>query len=129
MNEELEELLKASGEKVMEYVEAGEGFLQEQTPLLVREIIVYEIGFHTFFALFFLVLIFVGVWSTRKAWVWSKDPKHQCYNDQEWSKAWGMLSILLACVSFMFMIRNLVSSIKPILAPRLFLLEKLGSLF
>lgn len=54
MDEKAEELITQAAQKVLDYLEATEGFVADQAPLLAQEIIRYGVWSHGALALLFL---------------------------------------------------------------------------
>ncbi len=129
-------------DKVVQYLESVESFAVEQAPLLVQEVLRFEIltrGFWLFFGIALLVWCFIGLrWSFRKAEQRIKRSnehtnslrEHQKsgYNTQDLifefchyaipvsGGAAGFVGLIMACSS-------IEPFIKVLIAPRLFLLE------
>lgn len=131
MNETAQQLITDAGAKVLEYLEATEGFAVEQAPLLAQEIVRYGIWWHgglaCVFAVSFLMAAVVFLWAIRGT------VKNKWTGDGQWcvkdayiigcalSGVWMVigLSVTLAEMSCL---------LKALLAPRLYIIEQISGL-
>jgi hypothetical protein len=124
MNEVTEKLLthgEAAFAKALEYVEATESFIVEQAPMLVQEILAYNLAYSVFWCVFCVAVVSGVVWG-----------------GMQWFKAWKthgddidllfipwMITGLVATAPLMGVFSHVLRILKITFAPRLFLLEQL----
>lgn len=139
--------------KVGEWVEAAEDFAVEQTPLLVKEIIYFEIASEGFWVMLGLMGIGWGIfafrWSTRNAITRlgrisahtaavkqaSREhptrPTSSATEDVIFTFAHYAVPIsggITTVIGIVFVMTNFMDLLKPIVAPRLFLIEYFNAL-
>jgi hypothetical protein len=105
--------------KILEYLEAGESFAQEQTPLLVQEVLDYNIlisGTYVTIGAFLMIWAIVGF-----VWLYQIVAKKQ--SNAVFEGTLGMISGLAACIGPPVFFTYLPPLLKVLMAPRLFLLE------
>lgn len=113
-------------EKVASYVEAGAEFAVAQAPLLVREIINWEIAFRCGVAFVALVGFALGLWAFRYIYAQAHSDRYQRYSD---SAVLGMVAAGgVAVGGLATFVCNTFALVKVLVAPRLFLLEYFSNL-
>ncbi len=105
--------------RIGEYVEATENFAVEQAPLLVQEIIQYAVTINSVAAVISGLFVVAGVWLVRKALV--LDEGNTYSSDR--AVVYNVVGIITGSVALLFTVISVVSLIKPLMAPRLFLLD------
>lgn len=116
--------LNAAMGKIGEWVEQAEGFATEQTPLLVKEIIywgVADAGYWVGFGALFLT--FAAVWSFMcyKRWTAIREMRGDFGDFFRFMV--GAAPIVTTLLGFIFVMANIMDMLKPIVAPRLYLIE------
>lgn len=125
MNEKAQELVNQAGEKVLDYLEAGEGFAIEQAPLLAQEIVRYGIWNNTIEIVFWVSLIIIANIVAAKLWKLppTKDTREPLGQ---------ICSIFFRIGSGIALIPLGVSALvlcKVLVAPRLYIIERISNLF
>jgi len=121
MNEELQKELAENLSTITEYVKQGAGFVQEQAPLLVQEMINYGIGSNIFRLIMAIVILGVGFWGFTNN---SRDNKLNF--DEVGLVVTGVLGFGLGSIMFLISSSTLMQIF---LAPRLYILDQLKGLF
>lgn len=111
--------LKEVATQLLHYVDASASFVTEQAPLLAQEIINYGIASYATGAILGLLMaIGLGVFAKK---CWDGDPS----GDSD-AHAFGFcMSVALSGISIVISIINFCMLIKPLFAPRLYLIEQL----
>lgn len=131
MNEKAEQLITDVGEKVLSYLEATEGFTVEQAPLLAQEIVRYGIWFNGIFTAFFLVVTPLLVWLSYR-WgtsggAWKDTGKWE--KSEALCLMSGIPGVMGSIVIVMWILPNCMPDLlKAAIAPRLYIIEQIGSL-
>lgn len=115
------ESMNAAVARVGEWVEAGEAFAVEQAPLLVKEVIYWEVTQGGFYIGIGLLLLAVSFFAYRKAAEYWEDWEQHRNNDAQIMSVVGVIcggALGLAIVAV-----NTLALLKPLVAPRLFLIE------
>lgn len=108
-------------EKVASYVEAGAEFAVTQAPLLVREILNWEIALRCGAAFVSFVALAFGLWAFRYIYVQERYDRYSRYSD---SAVLGMVAAgSVSAVGLATFVYNTFALVKVLVAPRLFLLE------
>jgi hypothetical protein len=118
MKEQLEEL----GLKIIEQIEKAGVFALDQLPILVTEILTYYTIYHAFWIFICILIIFLIMFFMYNKWI-----KYEVKRD-EINFAW-LCTFLSISVPSMFLLVNLTALIKITVAPRLYLIQKISSLF
>lgn len=100
--------------------EQGADFVMEQAPLLAQEIVAWEICYHGVILLFLLLGFAAVVVVCRKLFGWVK------HGEDKFGV--GLVSAIIAVFLAFFIAINLNAMIRPIVAPRLVILEKAAEL-
>lgn len=126
MNDEAKELLIESAGKLQEYLDSTEVFVLEQAPLLAQEVVRYGVWVNGSFSIgsAFLSILVLGIWvlyarSRVKNDDWDTNPEIFIS---------AMLSMFIFVPSIVCFSVTVGSFLKALIAPRLYLLETIGSL-
>ncbi len=118
------ERLNAAMAKIGEWVEQAEGFATEQTPLLVKEIVWWgaaDGGYWVAFGVLFLTIAFLWSFFCYKRWEVIREMPHDAGEAMRFFAF--AVPILTAILGFLFVMVNIMSMLKPLVAPRLYLIE------
>lgn len=121
MTEELTTLTEQGLAKALAYIEATESFVVEQAPLLVQEVLRYGL-FNSLFWAGFWAVAFSGV-------LWSAVRMYKLLYNENGDELVGVAVGIFpggGCLAGCFI--NLFVAVKILIAPRLYLLERLDSL-
>lgn len=137
MKQELQEKLEESGVELISWLEttakSTEGFMVEQAPLLIQEVLLYYTWYYGIFTGLGVLLVLFGVFSvycgikkterleTKNNGMFDSEPP---MSDQEFCVV-GVFFILAGTGVTLY---NTLILLKVILAPRLFLLEQLSEI-
>lgn len=130
MNEQAQQLITDAGVKVLEYLEATEGFAAEQAPLLAQEIVRYGILNSSlqiaFFAVTAPVLLYMAYRFGTSKGAWDADSSVKgvaCI-------VLGGFGVVLALVGLIICSAEAVPNLcKALIAPRLYIIEQISNLF
>lgn len=126
MNERAEQLITDAGEKVLEYLEATEGFAVEQAPLLAQEIVRWGVWGNGLLFLAGIVIIGLGVVTSI---ISARAFRSAGGSDAEFLRFFGSLACSGVCLIFGSIgISHISAVLKAFIAPRLYILEQIGSL-
>lgn len=114
---EILELLKQS-------IVSGKDIAAEHLPEVCQQLITYEIFIRGLWTLISLLTIVVGVLGIMKA---IKEYKKDSYMDELWMCA-SVMSFMVGVIAMVFAGFNITALIKPLIAPKVFLIEKITSL-
>ena len=120
----MEEKLTEYADKIIELVEAGASFTGEQAPILIQEILTYYTVYHSIWA--FGGFIFTSIlWYT----VYRIFASDELVTDEEDAFFTVGIFTIFSIPSLVVFVIHSLSIIKITLAPRLYLLEKISTLF
>lgn len=128
MNEQAQQLITNAGEKVLEYLEAGEGFATEQAPLLAQEIVRWGVWWNVGEGLVWLIICIIASMSCI---FWVKKHRRPLDDFALGKEARGvaaLLSFFVAACTFFGMMSCAYSASKALIAPRLYIIEQIGRL-
>lgn len=120
----MEDKLIEYSDKIVEALKSGIDFASEQAPLLIQELLTYYTIYHSIWAIFGFIFLCIIIYIGYKIF------KVEGFDVDE-PDDWGIL-LFLALVSILptaIFTVNLMNVIQITVAPRLYLLEKLTSLF
>lgn len=118
------ERLNAAIAHIGEWVETGEAFATEQVPLLVTEIIYWGVAEAGFWVVLGTIFLLVSAFTFRfgsKRWAaWS-----QLDSDDEFGHKMPtcVITIFGTAIGFLMFTCNIMDMLKPLVAPRLYLIE------
>lgn len=118
------ERLNAAMGKVGEWVEQAEGFATEQTPLLVKEIVwwgIADAGYWVAFGVVFLTIAAVSSFMCYKRWETIQALRGDFGDFFRFMV--GVVPVATTILGFLFIMSNIMDMLKPIVAPRLYLIE------
>ncbi len=118
------ERLNSALAKIGEWVEVTEEFAFEQAPLLVQEIVWWGIadgGYWVAFGVFFLTLAFVWGRACYKRWERIEEMSGDSGDFMRFMVF--VLTIIPAIAGLLLVMINIMGMLKPIVAPRLYLIE------
>ena len=132
MNEELKEKLLNSYDSVENWLESGAGFVGEQVPLIIDEIIWWGLASHSFLALLFAgiygVCWYVGhranKFFIKSSIEYEKNKSKSLQTDCEWGMAGWILGKYVGLFWLIFVFTNLYQVVFILCAPRLYVLEQ-----
>lgn len=114
INSELLKLLQSANK-------ASEGsiaFLQERLPILYKQVVAWEIGFHTLFVVVFCILTVLSAWGVKKRLPMLVESWNEDGPDLIW-----VISACSFITSLCFCVGNLVEIIRALAAPDMVVLE------
>lgn len=123
------ERLAQSLDQVSQFVQASANFAVEQAPLVVQEMIRWEIVSSVVVMAFGIALVTGGVFTcvaSRRLLLSARERGREVYED-----GWIPLAFIgpvVGVIGLVMTVVNLISMLQPIVAPRLFVIEKIGSL-
>ena len=120
----MEDKLIEYTDKIIEALESGIDFAGEQAPIFIQEVLTYAMIHHIIWILGFSIMFFICIYVT-----WCANIKR---HNQTYMEDWGIGSFIAGLVSVIplfGLISHISSLTKVIIAPRLYLIEKLTSLF
>jgi len=118
------ERLNAAMVKIGEWVEQAEGFATEQTPLLVKEIIYWGVADSGYWVAFgTLFLTFAAVWSVTCYKKWEPITKMKGDSGDFFRFMVFAAPVVTTIFGVIFVMVNIMDMLKPIVAPRLYLIE------
>ena len=120
----MEEKLTEYADKIIELVEAGVSFTGEQAPILIQEILTYYTVYHSIWA--FGSFIFTSILWYIVYRIFTSD--ETVTDDEDAFLTVGIFTIF-SLPSLVLTAVNVMNVIKINVAPRLYLLEKISSLF
>ena len=122
MNEKLEQELLSSIEVVKEYVTKGANFASEQAPLVIEELIRFNLYYNGVYMLVAILLAVGSVLSVRKVINLEKSDNH------ELAPVFVFGSVFSAIFFLIFLSLSLKDFIMCLTAPRLFVIQYLKDL-
>ena len=122
MNERAEQLITDAGEKVLEYLEATEGFAVEQAPLLAQEIVRWGIWWNIAEGLIGAALCAVTIRWARKTW----DARESA--DTPALEIGAVVAFCTVPFYVFFVGSSAAVVLKALIAPRLYILEQIAGL-
>jgi len=114
LTNELIKLLQTANSTTIEVTD----ILKQKIPELCHQIINWELGFHIFFAVLFLIMMCVGIYTMRQNW---ETQREYCKLDDVYFP-W-MYGLILSLIGGVFMIINVVYLLYVIIAPDLMILN------
>lgn len=112
--------------QLMAWAQSGAGFVQEQMPILAREIVWFGLGIHGLWLSMGIVLLFTSYKTFRRFLPWAKEQE-----DASGGGSWGILIFsccLIGAWGMALIASNCANFLKAALAPRLYLIEYLSDL-
>ena len=130
MDERAEELVTQAGEKVLEYLEATEGFAAEQAPLLAQEIVRYGILNNSLQIAFFVVTVPVLLYMAYRFGTGKDVWQHDMTVKAVLCIAFGATGFITLAVGLGVCSSDAIPNLcKALVAPRLYIIEQIGRLF
>jgi hypothetical protein len=115
----------------LDYVQKGTGFVAEQAPLVIQEMLRWEIGSNAFLAVFWGSIAFVAYKLARYTIAYPRTNTSK-YSDQVYFDVDYVFQIVGVCaamiISPLFTLGYVYNLMYVLLAPRLFLIDKITSL-
>lgn len=104
---------------------SGGDFILEEVPLIVRELVAWQLGSSILWGAVALVLLFI-LFNKAFPW-WMAWQKEECWSDEKiFSLFFGIIPV--AIFSAALLVCNLESGLKAFLAPRLVVIEYVSSM-
>ncbi len=121
MTEEMQALTEQGLAKALAYIETTESFVVEQAPLLIQELLNYSLVYSSFWAVFWFIMGLGGIFFGVKVYRWIDKDGGDPF-------AGVMLGFFVGggCLGGAF--TCLATVVKILIAPRLFLIQRLGDL-
>ncbi len=118
--------IEVMGAELLDYLQSSAGFVVEQTPLVLQEILTYYFVFHLIWVAVCLVPLVAWIYTIRR---YIRDYAKYSHDEKE---NWGFCMAfggVVAALAQIGTLSNLFEVIKIILAPRLYLIEYVSTLF
>jgi len=120
----MEERLLEYLDEIVEALKSGVSFVGDQAPIFITEILTYYTVVYSVWSVVCLVVTVFFVWLVVITTRALKDNT----KDQEGLAMLGVVSTLFSVIFFIVTIVNVIKLLKVLIAPRLFLLEKVADL-
>ena len=128
MNEELQQRLIQSIDKVSTWVESAEGFAIEQTPLILQEMLAYGWWMNVFSVSLCIILVLPVAWVIKRIYSAVMDESKDESYDRILATAFSYFPGLLLIPIFINIHISICTLIKISLAPRIYILGQIGDL-
>lgn len=127
MNEQAQQLITDAGAKVLEYLEATEGFAIEQAPLLAQEILSWGLTLGVAgVSISLIITALIWILGLKIKAACKEDNPHWGKDDEAFSFAMMLLVSGLPCI---LLAAGMSTVLKVLVAPRLYIIEKISTLF
>lgn len=127
--------IKAMAQEMLTWLKEGKEFATEQAPLFAHDIISWGIAYNSVWVIIGLVEMLAAIWAynfLRKA-IWDTIPEAE--KQGIWDDATGFAWMFTFCpppvvgfIGFCTFFNSLLDLVKPLFAPRVFLIEYLSNL-
>lgn len=119
----MEDKLIEYADELIAALKAGVEFTVDQLPLVAQEVLMYYTYLYTFQSVLYLVMIILFVY------FWRLSYRNMIYYPMEHYELLVIICSLVIFISTLLFVKFLLLLLKVVVAPRLFLIEKLTQLF